>query len=246
MILNLKKPLVFVVIAFFITIAVAAMLNTGAVPSFSGIGDYTIVLDAGHGAPDGGAVGANGTEEKDINLAITLRLREILESRGMRVIMTRTDDNSICDSSAETLHEMKVSDMHNRLSIINGSGADLFLSIHMNSFPDPSLSGLHIFYSRNHPEAQTVAELIQSRISELTGAKTHTVKTASETLYLMKNPAPPAVLVECGFISNPDEEKLLNDDKYRSKIAFAIANANSGGTALPICLYWSVLVPKNT
>ncbi len=225
MILSPKKILFFLVCAVFITIVAVSVLNIDSVPSFSDIGDYTIVLDAGHGAPDGGAVGAKGTEEKDINLAITLKLREILESRGMRVIMTRTDDNSICDSSAETLHEMKVSDMHNRLSIINGSGADLFLSIHMNSFPEPSLSGLHIFYSRNHPEAQVVAELIQNKISELTGAKTHTVKTASETLYLMKNPEPPAILVECGFISNPDEEKLLNDDKYQSKIAFAIANA---------------------
>ena len=222
MILKRKNMSVYLIIGI-LTIGAAYM--TRSVPSFSNIGKYTVVLDAGHGAPDGGAVGANGTEEKDINLAITLKLREILESRGVRVIMTRSDDNSICDSDATTLHEMKVSDMHKRLRIINSSGADLFLSIHMNSFPDPTLSGLHIFFSRNHPEAETVAIAIQENISALTGAKTHAVKTASETLYLMKNPAPPAVLAECGFISNPDEEKLLLDDKYQSKIAFAIANA---------------------
>lgn len=225
MIIKIKKVFLIPLAATVALSIFTVIINCRTMPSFSDIGRYTVVLDAGHGSPDGGAVGANGTEEKDINLAITLKLCEILESRGVCVIMTRTDDKSICDINAKTLHEMKVSDMHNRLKIINSSGADLFLSIHMNSFPDPSLSGLHIFYSRNHPEAQQTAELIQTEISNLTAAKPHTVKTASESLYLMKSPDPPAILVECGFISNPDEEKLLLDDKYQSKIAFAIAKA---------------------
>ncbi len=185
----------------------------------------TVVVDAGHGDPDGGAVGVNGTLEKDINLSIALKVQEMLESSGVRVIMTRTDDNCICDPDADTLHEKKVSDMHKRESIINNSGADLFVSIHMNSFTDTKSSGLHVFYSRNHPEAEPLAITIQDAISKITGAKTHTVKTASDTLYLMKNPTPAAILVECGFLSNPHEEILLNDDLYQSKIAFAIAHA---------------------
>lgn len=204
---------------------IGGILSCKTVPSFSHMNTYTVVIDAGHGSPDGGAVGENGTLEKDINLDIALKLREIFENCGIRVVMTRTDDNAICDSDAETLHEMKVSDMKNRLDIINNSNADLFLSIHMNSFPNPTVSGLHVFYSRNHPEVADIAAAIQESISNLTGSQAHSVKTASDTLYLMKNPIPPAILIECGFISNPNEEKLLNDEEYRSKIAFSIANA---------------------
>ncbi len=218
-----KKSAVLICLSF--AVAIAVMISLRTVPTISLSKPYTVVVDAGHGEPDGGAIGINGTIEKDINLEIALKLQEVLESRGVRVVMTRADDNSICDSSAKTLHEKKVSDMHNRLEIINTSGADLFLSIHMNSFSDPKSGGLHVFYSRNHPEAEETAVMIQESIAELTGAKTHTVKTASDTLFLMKNPVPPAILIECGFISNPKEEELLNDDDYQSKIAFSIANA---------------------
>ena len=224
MIIKFKKKSA-VIICLCLVMVIAVMISLRSVPTISFNKPYTVVVDAGHGEPDGGAVGINGTIEKDINLKIALRLQEVLESRGVRVLMTRTDDNSICDKSAKTLHEKKVSDMHNRLEIINTSGADLFLSIHMNSFSDPKSGGLHVFYSRKHPEAEETAVLIQESIAELTGAKTHTVKAASDTLFLMKNPIPPAILVECGFISNPEEEQLLNDDNYQSKIAFSIANA---------------------
>ena len=196
-----------------------------SVPSFSRGNIPVIVVDCGHGSPDGGAVGINGTLEKDINLSIGLKLQEVLENRGAKVIMTRTDDNAIYDSDADTIHEMKVSDMHNRLKIINESNADLFISIHMNAFTNPKSKGLHVFYSANHPEAEAIASKIQTNISAITGAETHEVKTASEKLFLMKDPKPPSVLVECGFISNPEEEKKLVTDEYQSKIAFAIAQA---------------------
>lgn len=214
-----------IIAALSVIMTVALNFVPNNVPAISVTPVCTVVLDAGHGEPDGGAVGVNGTLEKDINLSIAIKIREILESRGVRVIMTRTDDNSICDPDALTLHEKKVSDMHNREEIINNSDADLFLSVHMNSFTSPSSSGLHIFYSRNHPEAEALATSVQEAIAAVTHAKTHSVKAASETLYLMKKPVPPAILVECGFLSNPQEEKLLNDEVYQSKIAFAIANA---------------------
>ena len=170
-------------------------------------------------------MGPGGTEEKDINLDIVLKLQEVLENRGTHVILTRSGDSGIYDSSAGTIHEKKVSDMKKRLGIINNSNADLFISIHMNAFSDSTSNGLHVFYSRNHPEAEETAAAIQDSIAALTGAQTHTVKTASDTLFLMKDPTPPAILVECGFISNPREEMLLNTDEYRAKIAFAIADA---------------------
>ena len=218
---NLLPPLLFLLI--FTT--VFFFHKSEAISSFSVKNRFCVVLDAGHGSPDGGAVGINGTLEKDINLDVVLKLRQILENRGMKVILTREGDSGIFDSNAETIHEKKVSDMKRRLDIINNSNADLFISVHMNSFTDTTSNGLHVFYSRNHPQAEETAIRIQKKISSLTGAKTHAVKTASESLYLMKNPVPPSVLVECGFISNPEEEKLLNDENYRAKIAFAIAEA---------------------
>ena len=218
---NLLPPLLFLLI--FTT--VFFLHKSEAISYFSVKNRFCVVLDAGHGSPDGGAVGINGTLEKDINLDVVLKLRQILENRGMKVILTREGDSGIFDSNAETIHEKKVSDMKRRLDIINNSNADLFISVHMNSFTDTTSNGLHVFYSRNHPQAEETAIRIQKKISSLTGAKTHAVKTASESLYLMKNPVPPSVLVECGFISNPEEEKLLNDENYRAKIAFAIAEA---------------------
>lgn len=221
--LRFCKPFFFLLLL--VPAAAAVFFYGKTLPAFSGAGEYVIVLDAGHGSPDGGAVGADGTEEKDINLDIVLKLQEILESRGAHVILTRSGDSGIYDGSAKTIHEKKVSDMHNRREIINSSGADLFISIHMNAFGDSSSNGLHVFYARNHPEAEATAAAIQDSIASFTGAATHSVKAASDTLFLMKNPTPPAVLVECGFITNPEEERLLNTDDYRARIAFAIANA---------------------
>ena len=95
----------------------------------------------------------------------------------------------------------------------------------MNSFGDQKVSGLHIFYDKNHPEIERLAKSIQNKMSEVTGAEMHAVKTADERLFLMKNPPMPAILVECGFLSNPDEEKKLASDEYQSKLAWAIASA---------------------
>ena len=110
--------------------------------------DLKIILDAGHGDPDGGAVGVNGTLEKDINLAIVQKLQEVLEGKGAEVILTREGDSGLQEESADTIHKMKVSDMNKRLNIIQDSGADLFISIHMNSFTDSKVHGLHIFYDK--------------------------------------------------------------------------------------------------
>lgn len=184
-----------------------------------------IILDAGHGEPDGGAVGANGTLEKNINLAIVQKLQEILEGKGVEVILTREGDSGLQEESADTIRKMKISDMHKRLEIIKDSRADLFISIHMNSFSDAKVHGLHIFYDKSHPDIEETAKKIQDNIGEVTGAQTHTVKTADEKLFLMKNPPIPAILVECGFLSNPDEEKKLNDEEYQAKIAWAIASS---------------------
>ena len=185
----------------------------------------TVIVDAGHGEPDGGAVGVTGILEKDVNLEIAQRTREVLEGKGFNVIMTRTGDSGIFDEKSETIRDKKKSDMKARLEIMKGSGADLFLSIHMNSFENKSAHGLNVFYTEEFPEIKPLAEAIQVRISEITGADTHAVKSADNRLYLMKNPPIPAILAECGFISNPEEERKLTEEDYQSRIAWAISEA---------------------
>ena len=196
--------------------------------TFSGSFPAVILIDAGHGTPDGGAVGANGTIEKDINLAIALKTGETLESRGFKVLFTRTEDNGIYDDENSSIREKKLSDMKKRRKMMEDSNADLFLSIHMNSFGNSQANGLHIFYSAEHEYIKPLAEEIQQNISSITNAQTHTVKTVSEDLFLMKKPPLPCILAECGFLSNPEEERKLNDEEYQSKIAWAIADAVYG------------------
>lgn len=172
----------------------------------------------------------SGVLEKDINLSIALIVGEVLEGRGYSVIYTRTGDEGIYGNDAYSIREMKVSDMHRRRDIMEESEADLFISIHMNSFSNSQPKGLHIFYSAQHEEILPLAQSMQECISSLTGAEAHNVKTVSESLFLMKNPPVPCILAECGFLSNPQEEKQLSDSSYQSKIGWAIADS--------ICKYY--------
>lgn len=188
-------------------------------------GAVTVVVDAGHGLPDGGAVGKGGTVEQEINISIAKKLAEVLTAKGIGVIMTRTDDAGIWTNENGTIREKKVEDMNNRLKIMKSSDADLFISIHMNSHTDSSASGLRIFYAASFDEIKPLAENIQLRMSDVTGAPTSVVKAADSKLFLMKKTPIPAILAECGFLSNPAEEKKLNDDAYRAKLAWAIADA---------------------
>ncbi len=185
----------------------------------------TVIVDAGHGIPDGGAVGVSGSVEQKINLDIALKLKEVLEAKGISVIMTREDENGLWDDEHQSIRQKKVSDMNNRLNIMNKSHADLFISIHMNSYPNHKTSGLRVFYAPNHNEIKPLAENIQIRMQDITGANTTVVKSADKTLFLMKNPPIPAILVECGFISNPTEEKKLQEADYQARLAWAMADA---------------------
>ena len=220
----LKKGILFVCIGLAVGLTSRIIYERKTQDTFSDITSAVVVCDAGHGIPDGGAVGVAGTFEQEINLAITKKLDEVLEKRGVEVIMTRSTDEGIYDVDADTIRKKKVDDMHKRLNIINNSGADLFVSIHMNSFTDGSASGVHIFYNDDSEDLKGAAEYIKNRIGEITGAKLHDIKKASKDIYLMKNSQVPAILVECGFLSNPEEEKLLKDEYYQSKMAWAIAD----------------------
>lgn len=188
--------------------------------------EHKVVIDAGHGLPDGGAVGIGGTIEQSINLSVAKKVEEILSVGGIEVTMTRNDENCLSfEDDGKSLREMKREDMNERLKIIKKSEADLFISIHMNHFEQPKVNGLRLFYDNNHPQTKELANSMQEKMSEITGAKMYAVKAADQSLFLMKNPPSPAVLVECGFLSNPEEEKKLNDEDYQSRLAWAIAQS---------------------
>lgn len=181
-----------------------------------------IVIDAGHGEPDGGATGVQGVKEQEINLAIAFKVQEFLEQSGAEVVVTRADENSIHDSGS-TIRSKKISDMKNRRKIMNESNADVFVSIHMNQFDQTQYRGHQVFYSKNNEQSKQIAQLIQARLIEvLDPPEKREIKPASKDIYLLHNAEIPAVLIECGFLSNPEEEKLLLTEEYQKKLAWGI------------------------
>lgn len=187
--------------------------------------DYlpVIVLDPGHGGEDGGAVGQSGCVEKDINLAISLNLEQMLKASGFDVVMTRSSDISIYDDGSETIREKKVSDLHNRLKIIEKQKNCIFVSIHQNKFTSSQYSGAQVFYSANNPLSEGMAKDVQgSIVSMLQPDNKREVKPADSSIYLLWNTRVPAVLIECGFLSNAQESQKLCSTEYQRQMAFSI------------------------
>jgi N-acetylmuramoyl-L-alanine amidase len=197
----------------------AASAANGGIPD----AEKTVIIDPGHGGPDGGAVGIDGSVEKNINLALSLRLRAFLTAAGFRVIMTRSDDRAINDSGAKTIRDIKRTDLHNRLKIINNNPGAIFVSIHQNIYESPQYSGAQIFYSKNNAQSRVLAVSIQARFRALLQpGNEREIKEAQSNLFILYNSKSPAVLAECGFMSNPAECALLQSDEYRAKAAFAV------------------------
>lgn len=183
----------------------------------------SVIIDPGHGGVDGGAVGVDGAVEKNINLSIALKLRSFFLASGYQVIMTREDDRSIHDQGSDTIRKQKSSDLHNRLDIIKAHPKALFISIHQNIFQDSRYSGAQVFYSPGVASSKTLAETIQGSIrSLLQPDNSRVVKKATDDLFLLYYAKSPAIMVECGFLSNGTECRLLQDDAYQNKMAFAI------------------------
>ena len=182
----------------------------------------TIIIDAGHGGEDGGA-SDNGVLEKDVNLSVALKLRDMLQVLGYPVKMTRETDVSIYDNESDSVREKKVSDMKNRVSIINSSKDNILISIHQNKFTQSKYSGAQIFYSDNSPESIRMAECIRRSVTGLLQPDNkRELKADDGSVYILKNAEVPAVIVECGFLSNAQEAALLKTEEYQEKMAFAI------------------------
>lgn len=182
-----------------------------------------IIIDAGHGGVDGGAVSSDGTQEQYINLDIARKMNEYLTKLGYKTLMTRTDDNSIHDPDADTIRQKKVSDIHNRLKIIETNPDSVFVSVHLNYFSESKYSGTQVFYSQNNIESEKLAQNIQSSVvSLLQPDNTRQIKKSDSSIYLLYHSAVPSVMVECGFLSNAEETEKLKNDDYRMQMATAI------------------------
>ena len=182
-----------------------------------------LILDAGHGGEDGGAVSEDGTIESLINLSITVKIAELAELIGYEVQMTRDSDISIHDADAKTLREKKVSDLKNRVEFCNRFPKSILISIHQNSLPSaPRVAGAHVFYNEQQGSLE-LAIAVQSVLNEFINQGRHKeAKAIGSSSYLMKNVSCPAILIECGFLSNTDETHALKTDEYQRKIAVTI------------------------
>lgn len=181
------------------------------------------MANAGHGGFDGGAVANDGTVEKDINLNITLALEKMLKQSGFKVIMTRTDDSSTESDSNDKIARKKKSDLNNRLKLMEQYDDAVFISIHLNKFTTSAARGSQIFYSSEIDNSKTLADLIQNSIVEkIQPDNTRVNKQSTSSTYILHNASVPAVIVECGFLSNKAELELLKNEEYQNKMAFCI------------------------
>ena len=178
---------------------------------------YTIVIDSGHGGRDNGCSGKNGSVESEINLNISRKLKTYLETLGIRIVMTRSDGNGLYKADAENY---KLSDMEKRIEIINNAKPDMVISIHQNSFADSSQRGAQAFYREGDDLSMEFATSIQSQLlSQLPSAR---MEANDGDYYILNECTVPAVIVECGYLTNGEEELLLMNEEYQSKVAYAI------------------------
>ncbi|MCM1298483.1 MAG: N-acetylmuramoyl-L-alanine amidase [Firmicutes bacterium] len=220
-----KIPHTFVFLTCFIVAALAISFRNGTVPAVSASvteGKRTVVIDSGHGGADGGCVGVNGCVEKDINLAIAKDLEALLKLSGFNVVMTRSEDVSIHSEGVEGLRNQKVSDMENRLGIIKSYPDAMFISIHQNQYTEPEYFGAQMFYTTNNTGNFKLAQLMQESFRELQPENDREIKLIDNDLYLFKNTDQPAILAECGFLSNSNDAANLSDSEYQKKVAFTI------------------------
>ena len=196
------------------------IIATMATPATS----KTIVVDAGHGGEDGGAVASDGVMEADINLKIALKLQNLLEQSGATVILTRSDENAIYNLDKKTLRDKKNSDIKNRVKIGNNSSADIFVSIHLNKIPQSEYYGWQTFFKDGSEEGKRLATCIQNNLNEAIQKENKRVPLKINNVYIIKHVEIPISIVECGFLSNPEEREQLEDNSYKNKLAWGIYN----------------------
>lgn len=221
-IIVIKKRMIFsICFILFLYLALVFTYNTSVQTNTTPATNRTVILDAGHGIPDYGTQSASGTTEQELNLAITLKLQQLLEQSGTKVILTRSDDNGIYEIDKDSIRSKKISDMKNRVYIGNNSEADIYVSIHMNYYADSQYSGWQTFYQPKIEESRRLATIIQQSLNENIGQNKRN-PMAIKGAYIMDKVEIPSVIVECGFLSNKSDEEKLKTDEYQAKLAWGI------------------------
>ena len=228
--MRIRRFVFLFLVVFFLSVFIALMvtstshvtLQTDAMPAEP---LPCVILDAGHGGEDGGAVSADGISEKAINLSIAQKTNDLLQLFGLKTQMTRIDDNDISEEG-DTIRERKLNDMKKRLSIFNSSENNTIISIHQNKFSNTASHGTQVFYSPNNDNSTSLAEAIHFSVkTQLQPDNERKCKPSDDGIYLLKNTTQPAVIVECGFLSNPHEAGLLESEEHQIRLAVCIAAA---------------------
>lgn len=216
MIINIKKNKLVSFLFIIIVFALGYKIYSQRIESVFAlsIAKKIIVIDPGHGGFDPGKIGTNGENEKHINLKISENLQAYLEQSGSYVIVTRSEDEALADKKNQDLKERK--------NITNASGCDVMISIHQNSFPKVGAKGAQVFYYNSSKEGKLLAKCIQNKIKEFADTSNNRDIKANTDYYVLRTTEIPSVIVECGFLSNVDEEAKLNTEEYQEKIAWAI------------------------
>ncbi len=223
----MKKYIVVFTIVFICLIVVFSLVllnnkHETVVTNSTPVTSHVVVIDAGHGKPDEGAVGIYGTTEEAINLKIALKLQKLVEQSGGVVYLTRSDENGIYSSDATTLKEKKVSDIKNRVIIGNEEDVDAFISIHLNKYPSSIYSGWQTFYQEGNEESIRLAKCIQDSLNNTISTPNNRVPLVLKGIYIMDHVENTTVTVECGFLSNEEEAKNLEQEEYQEKLAWGI------------------------
>lgn len=220
-----KKSLIALILATVVCVTSVLLCQIQFVSSNTIINDNlpVIIIDAGHGGEDGGAVGIDGTYEKDINLQISLKLNDLMSIFGYQTHLIRTTDTAI-HTSGDTIRERKVSDIRNRTDTMNLYENCIYLSIHQNKYSDSRIWGAQTFYSANFDESKEIAQFIQNTVAnQLQPENKRHIKKSGTDIYVLFNATKPAVMVECGFVSNQNELSQLKDGIYQNNMALSIA-----------------------
>lgn len=225
-----KKKIMYsvsIVLALFFVLGVLQISESSKYIQTSSEPDNTekikVIIDAGHGGVDGGAVAGDGTLEKDLNLKIAQILNEMLKMSGAETIMIRDSDISIHDDSATTIRAKKASDIHNRFEIMENNPEYIFVSIHQNTYSDPQYKGAQLFYSPNVSSSVDLARCLQESFSSrLQKENEREIKKCTTDVFLIYHAKTTAVLCECGFVSNSEELENLKNSEYQKQVAFCI------------------------
>ena len=223
----LKQYLLTFTLAFGAVMAIAILIVQQAVPVTADSAPVQIILDAGHGGEDGGASTASGVPESQINLEVALRMEDLFALVGQPVQMVRREDVSIYSAGAQTLSQKKVSDLKNRVEMINDTQNALLISIHQNTYTDSKYHGAQVFYAAT-ADSEALGTHLQAQLAAfLDPANLRKAKEASKSIYLMQNIQCTGVLVECGFLSNPQEAAKLQEESYQKQLSAVLV----GGVA---------------